>query len=161
MGDRSKAAPPVMTDDLLESDADSGLSDSIVGGEQRKRKSNASSKASTKTSKRALPNSASKKQKKNTEDMEFLAELLNNKTESEAIRWEEVVRHNKKMEELKEQKMKQEEERTKWSAKEAELAYKSKLMKTKVELESQGFTKEAILSMFPDLEPMYNCSTQH
>ena len=85
MGDRSKAAPLVMTDDLLESDADSGLSDSIVGGEQRKRKSNASSKASTKTSKRTLANSASKKQKKNTEDTEFLAELLNNKMESEAI----------------------------------------------------------------------------
>ena len=71
------------------------------------------------------------------------------------------------MEELEEQKMKQEqqkikqeEEKTKWSTKEAELSYKTKLMKTKLELESQGFTKEAILSMFPDLEQMYNCNNQ-
>ena len=61
MGDRSKASPPVMTDDFLESDADSILSDSVV--EATKRKSDASSRASTKNSKRTPPNSSSKKQK--------------------------------------------------------------------------------------------------
>ena len=50
------------------------------------------------------------------------------------------------MQELEEQKMKQKEEKTKWSAKEAEVAYKTKLMKTKVELESEGFTKADIFN---------------
>ena len=62
MGDRSKASPPVTTDDLLESDADSVLSDSVV--EATKRKSDASSRASTKNSKRTPPNLSSKKPKK-------------------------------------------------------------------------------------------------
>ena len=63
------------------------------------------------------------------------------------------------MEELEEQKVKNEEEKTKWSAKEAELAYKTRLMKTKMELEADGFSKEAILAMFPDLAIVYNSSS--
>ena len=63
------------------------------------------------------------------------------------------------MEELEEQKVKHEKEKTKWSAKEAELTYKKKLMKTKMELEADGFSKEAILAMFPDLAPMYENSS--
>ena len=54
MGDRSKASPPVTTDDLLELDAESGLSDSVVEA-ATKRKSDASSRASTKTSKKPHP----------------------------------------------------------------------------------------------------------
>ena len=160
MGDRSKAAPPITTDNLLESDADSGLSDSVVEESQTKRKSDASSKASTKISRKTPPNSSSKKQKKNIDDMELFAEFLSSKAESEAVHWEEIARHNKKMEELEEQKVKQEEEKTKWSAKEAELAYKTKLMKTKVELESEGFSKADILAMFPDLAPLYSSSRE-
>ena len=91
--------------------------------------------------------------------MGFLAEHFSNKAESQSIRWEEVARHNKKMEELEEQKLKHEEQKTKWSAKKAELTYKKKLMKTKMELEADGFSKEAILTMFPDLAPMYNSSS--
>ena len=158
MGDRSvKATPPCTTDNLLESDADSVLSDSVV--ETTKRKSDASSKASTKNSKRTPPNSSTKKQKKNTDDIGMLTEYLSTKVESQALRWEEVARHNKKMEELEEQKVKNEQERTKWSAKEANLAYKTKLMKTKMDLEADGFSKEAFLAMFPDLANVYNNSS--
>ena len=91
--------------------------------------------------------------------MSLIAEYLTTKAELQATRWEEVARHNKKMEELEEQKVKNEEQKTKWSAKEAELAYKTKLMKMKVELEADGFSKEAILSMFPDLSPMYETNS--
>ena len=92
--------------------------------------------------------------------MGILVDYLSTKVDSQAIRWEEVARHNKKMEKLEEQKVKNEEQKTKWSAKEAELEYKTKLMKTKVELEADGFSKEAIRAMFPDLSPMYNMSSQ-
>ena len=64
-----------------------------------------------------------------------------------------------KMEQLEEQKVKNEEQKAKWSAKEAELVYKTKLMKTKLELEADSFSKEAILSMFPDLSPMYDSNS--
>ena len=50
MRDRSKASLPMTTDDLLESDAESGLSDSVVDV-ATKRKSDASCRASTKNSK--------------------------------------------------------------------------------------------------------------
>ena len=63
------------------------------------------------------------------------------------------------MEQLEEQKVKNEEQKAKWSAKEAELVYKTKLMKTKLELEADSFSKEAILSMFPDLSPMYDSNS--
>ena len=89
--------------------------------------------------------------------MSFLAEYLITKAELQATRWEEVARHNKKMEELEEQKVKNEEQKTK--SKEAELAYKIKSMKTKVELEADGFSKKAILLMFLDLSPMYDTNS--
>ena len=63
------------------------------------------------------------------------------------------------MEELEEQKVKHEEQKTTCSAKEVELIYKKKLMKTKMELEADGFSKKAILTMSPDLAPMYDNSS--
>ena len=61
------------------------------------------------------------------------------------------------MEELDKQKVKNEEQKTKWSAKEAELTYKTNLKKTKI----GEFRKEAILAMFPDFAPMYNNIQAH
>ena len=82
--------------------------------------------------------------------MGFLTDHLTTKPKLQAL---QVTTKNKKVEE---QKIKNEEQKTKWSAKEAELLYKTKLMKTKVELEADGFSKETILSMFPDLSPIYD-----
>ena len=75
MGDRSKATPPVTTDNLLESDAESGLSDSVVEEMATKRKSDVSSRASTKTSRKTPPNSSSKKTRKNTEKLASLRSI--------------------------------------------------------------------------------------
>ena len=70
MGDRSKAAPLVTTDDLMESDADSGVSDSVVES-ATKRKSDASSRASTRISKKSPANSSTKKQKRTLKTWAF------------------------------------------------------------------------------------------
>ena len=154
MGDRSKATPAVTTDDLLESDANSGLSDSESETPEKKKRSTSS--LGSRFSQKTPPNSANKKSRQqSTDDQTLLAKYLSSKMESSSMRWEEVARHNRKMEELEEQKVKHEEEKVKWSAKEAELTYKKQLMRTKMELEQEGFSKEAILSMFPDMAPLY------
>ena len=61
MGDGNKASPSAATDDLLESDAESRLSNSVVEV-ATKRKSDASSRASTKTSQKPLPTPPAKTQ---------------------------------------------------------------------------------------------------
>ena len=93
-----EAPPPITTDNLLESNTNSGLSDSVVEESQTKRKSDASTKASTKLSRKTPPNSSSKKQKKNigVDDIELFAEFLTSKAEFEVVHREEVSRYNKK-----------------------------------------------------------------
>ena len=76
MGDRSKAALPVMADDILKLDADSSLSDSVVE-EVTQRKSDAFSKASTKNSRKTPPNSSSKKKEEHRKDEVSSRVLIN------------------------------------------------------------------------------------
>ena len=154
MGDRSKATPVVTTDDLLESDANRGLSDSGSGtpAKKKRRTSSVTSWISQKTS---LNSSNKKSRQQSTNNQHLLAKYLTSKMESSSICWEKMARHNRKMEEFEERKVKHKEEKVKWSAKEAELTYKKQLMWTKMEPEQEGFSMEAILSMFPDMAPLY------
>ena len=154
MGDRSKATPAVTTDDLLESDVNSALSDS--GSDTPAKKKRSTSSVTSRISQKTPPNSTNKKSRQqNTDDQDLLSKYLTSKMESPSVCWGEMARHNRKMEELEERKVKHEEEKVKWSAKEAELTYKKQLMRTKMELEQEGFNKEAILSMFPDMAPLH------
>ena len=60
----------------------------------------------------------------------------------------EKERHNRRMEEI-------EQEKIKWQSKTEELQYKRQLFSTKKELESAGHTPEEIVEFFPELQRFY------
>ena len=179
MGDRSKAMPAATTetvdslvfssdDEEAKSDGEddkssSGLSSSYSSQHMAKKKpsppSNQSAKRATKKRQTSSASSsvASKKRQQagNFTDMEYLIEYLEGSTQESQAHVREVERHNKRMEELEEMKLKASSQAMDWQAKVSELEYKKKLLTTKMELERDGFDKESILAMFPDMAPLF------
>ena len=79
---------------------------------------------------------------------DFMEEYLGAKQITKAANLNERERHNKKMKEI-------EESKNKWKSKMEKLEYKKQLMTTKFNLEAEGFDKEQIIAMFPELEVIY------
>mgnify|MGYP005851490981 CR=1 FL=1 len=169
MGDRSKARPRVTTEDLDEDSDVSVLSnDSVLDvsarpsvptrtspdGESsvpaseagRRRKPGSASVGGSSTVSKKARGRATKS--KGDGDESILERMVEGRALSKKNEYEETRRHNLKMEELEELK-------TRWQTKKEELEYKRTLMSTKRELESEGYSEDEILAMFPDLAPMY------
>ena len=169
MADRSKAKPKCTTETLgqrlmdelsnLSSDDDGDDAGNANGGTKgsegsspeldRKRSTAAASSSSS------VASSSKKKRLKTRveeQEMAFMESMIK-RNEAKANGGNvisERERHNRRMEDI-------EEARTKWRTKQDELAYKRELISTRRSLEQEGFTKEEILSMFPDMAALYKC----
>eukprot|EP00977_Amphora_coffeiformis_P016532 scaffold5140_cov212-Amphora_coffeaeformis.AAC.2 len=164
MGDRSKARPKVTTD-LLDNELSSldGSEDDDSLTEKEANKSVVTSVASfpisarkkrSGTSSSSVASSAKKTRNRGPQTLkdtkpDFMEEYLRAKQITKTADLNERERHNKRMEEI-------EESKNKWKSKMEELEYKKQLMKTKRDLEEQGFDKDEIIAMIPDLEIIYN-----
>ena len=172
MADRSKAKPKATTESLKNNSMDD--MSNLSSDEEGEDVSNAahSNKGSTKANNGPSPeldrkrsaatsgsssvSSAKKKQLKTRveeQEIAFMESMIQRnmakaRAETVAGGMTERERHNRRMEEI-------EESKAKWRSKQDELAYKRELISTKRSLESEGLSKEEILSMFPDMAPLY------
>ena len=168
MADRSKAKPKATTETLgqttgqnmmeelsnLSSDDEGESGTKTMEGSspelERKRSTTASTSAAS-----SFASSAKKKRSKTPiEDQEIaFMESIIKRNEAKTAResgnkMSEHERHNRRMEEIEESKVK-------WRNKQEELAYKRELISTKRTLEQDGFTEKEIIAMFPDMAPLY------
>jgi hypothetical protein len=131
--------------------AESVVPSAAASVSSKKRPSSAASSAKKKGRKAAS---------KSAEEDEFLLSYLSRKDRYQ----DEKMRHNQKMEELEEKKLEltreqkdkeieQKHKEIQWRSKQEELQYKRELLKTKHELETQGYSEEKMVAMFPELEP--------
>ena len=172
MADRSKAKPKATTETLgqslmedlsnLSSD-DEGEDKSETTGRQKgaAKASDGSSpeldykRTATASATSSIASSSKKKRMKNRveeQEIAFMESMIKRneaKTAAESTGgMSERERHNRRMEEI-------EESKSKWRTKQDELSYKRELISTRRALELEGLSKAEILSMFPDMAPLY------
>ena len=106
-----------------------------------------SSNESTKRS-----NKKKKMTRQDSDSISTMQSLVEAKAVHKAEELEETGRHNKAMEELEQQKT----EKAKWESKQQQLEHAKQLMTQKVEFTRMGHTPKRIVTMCPDMRPLFD-----